>query len=235
MVALAEENPGVGIVSSYQLAGVEVVADGLPFPSTAVPGRDACRAQLLEGRFFFGSPTALLVRGDVVRQRNPFFNESALHADTDSCYSVLRDWDFGFVHQVLTFKRTDNEAISWGLRHLNPHPLDQFIALMSHGRHFLSPEEFDAVMRRFARQYFRLLSRGLFYPHGWAQYEYHQVGLRSIGNELSFIKLSPHILYELMRLVLNPAQTTRSLLRAFRKLQRIRRLSHRDDWASPSL
>jgi len=230
MIALAEENPSVGIVSSYQLAGTEVVADGLPFPSTVVSGRDICRAQVLGGHFFFGSPTSLLVRGDVVRQRKPFFNEAALHADTDACYAILRDWDFGFVHQVLTFKRTDNESISSALRHLEPHPLDKFISLVSHGRHFLNPDEFDAVLRAFTRRYFRLLSRGLFYPHGRARYQYHQVGLRSIGYELSLIKLWPHILYALASMAVHPTRTALELFRGLKRVLRSfrgRRQDHR--------
>src|SRR5204862_7949206 len=96
MVALGEAHPDVGIITSYQLAGTEVVADGLPFPSTVVSGREVCRRQLLDGQFFvFGSPSALLIRGDVVRDRTPFFDESAVHGDTDACYGILQTWDFG--------------------------------------------------------------------------------------------------------------------------------------------
>ncbi|HYL80162.1 MAG TPA: glycosyltransferase family A protein, partial [Candidatus Acidoferrum sp.] len=47
MVRLAETHPSVGVVGAYGLRGTRVAWDGLPFPSTVVPGRDLCRATLL--------------------------------------------------------------------------------------------------------------------------------------------------------------------------------------------
>ena len=224
MVIVGETNPSVGIVTSYQLAGTDVVADGLPFPSTVVSGRQICRIQLLDmvdGHFFvFGSPSAVLIRGDVVRNKVPFFNESAIHGDTDACYSILRTWDLGFVHQVLTFKRVDNAGICADRRHFSPHQLDKFIALVNHGHNFLDRREFDELYRNFRREYFRLLARGLFYPDGWAQYKYHRAGLRTIHYELSLVTLAPHILYTVLSFLMNPAQTTYDLWRAVRRVFR---------------
>ncbi len=39
MVALAQANPSVGIVSSYRLFGDEITGDGLPYSSTVISGR----------------------------------------------------------------------------------------------------------------------------------------------------------------------------------------------------
>lgn len=219
MVDLAEKNPSVGIVSSYRLAGRRILGDGLPSSSSVFSGRDVCRLQLLEGFFFFGSPTSILMRGEVVRSRTPFYNESALHADTDACYAILRDWDFGFVHQVLTFTRTNN-GISSAVRHFSPHHLDKFISLMTHGRNFLDPSEFDADVRWYRRRYFRILARGLFYPRGRAQYQYHRAGLKTIGYDLTLFKLAPHIIYELVDMSLNPKNTVTELNKGLKKVLR---------------
>lgn len=223
MVRLAQENPSVGLVSSYQLAGTRIMGDGLPFPSTVVSGREVCRLQLLHGFFFFGSPTSVLMRAEVVRSRTPFYNETALHADTDAHYAILRDWDFGFVHQVLTFYRTDNESISSSVRHLIPHHLDKFISLVTHGRNFLNKTEFEQFFRWYRRFYFRTLARGLFYPNGWTQFKYHRNGLKTIGYDLSLLKLSHHVLFELMDMVLNPKNTAGELRKAIRKALRFAR------------
>src|SRR5438128_1399449 len=104
MVAVAESNPSVGIVSAYRLAGREVKNVGLPYTSKIVTGRDLCRMQLLDGCFFFGSPTSILLRAEIMRSREPFYSENRYHEDTESCYEILQTWDFGFVHQILTFK-----------------------------------------------------------------------------------------------------------------------------------
>ena len=97
MVDVAADNPTVGIVGAYYLAGRNVQGDGLPFPSFVTSGRLVCRMQLMEGYFFFGTPTSILIRSDIIRNNMPFYDVSALHADTEACYRVLKDHDFGFV------------------------------------------------------------------------------------------------------------------------------------------
>src|SRR4029450_3919017 len=78
---------------------------GLPYPSTVVPGKQLSRAMMLGGPRVFGSASALMYRAEYVRRRPAFFDESDFHADVAACYDVLREADFGFVHQVLTFTR----------------------------------------------------------------------------------------------------------------------------------
>ena len=34
------------------------------------------------------------------------------HADTEACFDLLRDNDFGFVHQVLTYTRVRPQSLS---------------------------------------------------------------------------------------------------------------------------
>lgn len=216
MVDLAEANPRVGIVSSYQLQGAEVAATGLPFPSTVVNGRDLCRRQLLQGLFVFGSATAVLYRADAVRRRNPFYDEAMLHQDTDAAYRILREWDFGFVHQVLTYYRTDNEGISSATRSLSPHFLDKFIVILKHGRGFLSEGEYAEFLAKFRRRYFRVLGRGLFFRNGWRQYQYHREVLKGFGFDLTLGQIAPHALYEMLDLILNPKHTIGEIVRALR-------------------
>ncbi len=218
MVTLAESHPTVGLVSSYQLAGSRIMGDGLPVSSAVFSGREICRRQLLDGFFFFGSPTAILIRAAAVRSRKPFYNESAIHADTDACYDVLRNWDFGFVHQVLSFYRTENESISSSVRDLNPHHLDKFISLLNHGKHFLNESELEEFLRWYKKDYFRLLAHCLFRRKGWAQFQYHRQGLRTVSFDLNLIKLAPFIVAEIVDLALNPKNTIRDLVRAVKRV-----------------
>ena len=103
MVAVAEARPSVGIVGAYALEGQRVAWTGLPYPSPLVCGREICRRHLLEGLYVFGSANAVLYRSDLVRSRDPFYNEANIHADTEVCFALLKTSDFGFVHQILTF------------------------------------------------------------------------------------------------------------------------------------
>ena len=108
MVELAEQNPSVGIVSAYRLEESKVTLDGLPHTISVLPGREIARATLLDWPYgyLFGSPSSLLIRSDLIRARDPFYNpENRFTNDLEACYEVLHAADFGFVHQVLTFTR----------------------------------------------------------------------------------------------------------------------------------
>jgi glycosyltransferase involved in cell wall biosynthesis len=113
MVQLAETNPTVGIVSAYRLEETRVTLTGLPHSISVLPGPEICRSTLLAEPYpyLFGAPSSLLIRSDRVRKRDPFYNvDNPFQNDSEACYEVLRESDFGFVHQVLTFTRRDAES-----------------------------------------------------------------------------------------------------------------------------
>jgi len=114
MVELAAKHPSVGIVSAYRLEETRVTLDGIPHAVSVVSGREIARSTLLGGRpypYLFGSPTSLLVRGDLIRKRDRFYNvANTFQHDQEACYELLQECDFGFVHQVLTFTRRPESA-----------------------------------------------------------------------------------------------------------------------------
>lgn len=207
MVAIAEAHPRVGLVGSYYLKGTKILGWGLPYPSPAVPGRTLCRLQLLDDLYFMGSPTSLLMRAEVARAHFPFFASDVLHADTEACYRTLREWDFGFVHQVLSFLRTDDASRMGAVRDFMPHYLDKYIILTNYGSDFLSAEELAATMRRQHHVYFRMLGEAVITgrpPEFWA---YHRRGLATIGYDLRWHRLWKYILMSLAEFVFNPLNT----------------------------
>jgi glycosyltransferase involved in cell wall biosynthesis len=113
MVELAEANPSVGIVSAYRLEETRVTLTGLPHSISVLPGHEICRSTLLGHPYpyLFGAPSSLLIRSDLVRGRDPFYNvDNPFQDDQEACYEVLRTSDLGFVHQVLTFTRRDEAS-----------------------------------------------------------------------------------------------------------------------------
>jgi len=74
MVDVVESHPSVGLVSAFALVNGWVDLDGLPYPSTVMPGREIARLGLLGGPYVFGSPSSVLLRADLVRGRTPFFD-----------------------------------------------------------------------------------------------------------------------------------------------------------------
>jgi hypothetical protein len=122
-------------------------------------GRDAARRHLLEPIFLFGSPSTLLFEANVVRARTPFYAEGPLHSDTETVYEILREHDFAFVHQVLSFTRRQQGSLTSDARALNPLELDRMIVTKRFGPVFLDPDEYDACFAKAQAWFYSGLAR----------------------------------------------------------------------------
>jgi len=198
MVEVAEANPSVGIVGAYRLDEDRVNLDGLPYPSTVIPGREVCRLSLLGGPWVFGSPTSLLIRSDIIRSRETFYKESVIHADTEVCFDILQNWDFGFVHQVLTFPRRHNESLSSLMHRFNTRRLANFITFLRYGPVYLSEEEYEKRLERVVENYYRFLARSVFELQDGEFWNYHRNELKKLGYPLSTARLLKASLLELL-------------------------------------
>jgi glycosyltransferase involved in cell wall biosynthesis len=182
MVALMEAHPSVGLVSAYRLDDRHVNLDGLPHPSTVVPGRELGRRSMTTGPYVFGSPTSVLFRGRFFRSAPAFFNDASLHPDVEACYAILRESDFGFVHQVLSFTRRHDETVTSRLaRRLNSYLLGQIEVVLRHGRAFLDEEEYALVLARRLRRHRRFLLKSLLRRRDPAFWDFHERGLDRLG------------------------------------------------------
>ena len=223
MLSVGEQYPSVGIVASYLLKGREVEGVGLNYPSLFVSGRDICRKQLLEGRFFFGSPTSILMRSEMVRSRDPFYGESTLHGDTEACYELLETWDFGFVHQVLSFTRTDNESITSKVASFNPHILDKLIVVKKFGPMYLTDEEYRQCWNGIESRYLKYLGESLLRRRGGSFWDYHRSGMQTIGYHAALGKLALYGVLAAADLLLHPKNTVLGLHARYRRKARARR------------
>ena len=212
MVALAEENPSVGIVGAFGLRGNEVVWAGLPYPCRKVSGRKICRALLLHDFYVFGTATALLYRSDLVRNRNPFYNESNLHCDSEVCLVLLKSCDFGFVHQVLTFTRVRPGSLTSLSAEINTVIAGKLYDLMMYGKDFLSESEFRSRRAYWLRDYYHFLARQLGKGRNREFWAYHKRKLRESGVGYSRLRLALALLEQFLGALLNPLRTVRRLL-----------------------
>lgn len=220
MVETAEKNPSVGIVSSYYLTEKKVGNVGLPYRSEFLSGKQICKKQLLDGGFFFGTPTSLLFRAEIVRTRTPFYTEGHLYEDTEACYEILQDWDFGFVHEILTFTRTENESILSRMRYFDTGHLDKFIVVYRYGRSFLDAYEYERAFSRTKNDYLEYLVQNVFIGGGKAFWEYHKNGLATIGYRLNIRELRVHILRAVLDIGFNPKKTVGRIGSAYRQKKR---------------
>src|SRR5262249_33593599 len=147
MLALAEAHPSVGVVSSYRLMGNIV----LPGPGPArdkgfMTGREACRAFFVDEMYLFGSPTTTMVRADLARARAPFYPEGRYFEDAEVMYELLRNADFGFVQQILSFSREERGS-TWDVMVANgARRLSALTQLVTYGRESLEPSEYERLL-----------------------------------------------------------------------------------------
>ena len=200
MVEVAETYPTVGIVGSYRLDETDVNLDGLPYPSPCTSGRAIGRRYFLGGRYIFGSPSSLLIRSDLIRKREKVYDESTLHGDKLACLDILREADFGFVHQVLTFTRRHNESATSFIKKYKTYRLGTLQALLAYGSFYLSSEEYVKCLQLRYFKYYRFLAKSVINYQGSDFLRFHKNALNDLGHKFSFFKLFGAVLWELLNL-----------------------------------
>jgi glycosyltransferase involved in cell wall biosynthesis len=212
LVEVAEGYPSVGIVGSYAVAGTKVRGIGLPLKTNFFSGREVCRLRLL-GANVIGSPTSLLYRADVVRNEKAFFPGSAPHVDIAACFRTLQYFDYGYVHQILSFERVHEESASSGLRGFNPWLVDRIEFLVTYGKTCLTPEEFEKQMEELLAGYYEYLAVEVVNFRISKYWDYYKNRMHGLGLDLSYSRIAKATIWKLLDLLLNPKQTIEKILR----------------------
>jgi len=211
MVRLAEEHPTVAIVGAYQIRGTGVASPGLPYPKTVTSGREICRRQLLGGPYIFGAPTTVLFRSDIVRARDAFYNESNLHADDEACLEFLEQADFGFVHQILTYRRVQEGSMTSFSERFNTYVPGLLHLLVKFGPTYLTEDERSTRIREVLRDYYRSLARSVFARRDAAFWQYHRTKLTELGYPMSRARIAGAAISMIVDLLINPKVTLQKL------------------------
>lgn len=213
LVAVAQSNPKVAMVTSYVLDGRHVAFDGLPFPQTVFSGREVCRMRLLKQVKVFGGPSASLLRASVVRAKQPFYIPTTYHGDNDAYLTILQDHDFGFVHQVLVYQRRGEDSKSTGyLVRVNAYPAADVFEIQKFGPLYLTPDEQRERLATVTDEYYRFLAYSLLNGAGREFRQYHFGYVRGFGVEVSKAKLAWYMLRRLVDMLLNPKRTIESII-----------------------
>jgi glycosyltransferase involved in cell wall biosynthesis len=170
MVGLSEEHPNIGIVSAYRLEETRVTLTGLPHSISVIPGREMARSILLGGPYpqLFGSPSSLLIRSDLIRSRDPFYDvdfdiseDYPFTEDLAACMEILRDSDFGFVHQVLTFTRRHEHSPFSNFARLRATVPEHLNLIVRYGPVYLDRDEYQRILAVYLVHYLASLGRSL--------------------------------------------------------------------------
>jgi glycosyltransferase involved in cell wall biosynthesis len=224
MVEAAERDPSIGVVGSYSLEGRDVAFDGLPYPSSFVDGKAVCRLFFLESRYVFGSATQLLLRSDLVLRHTPFYQESYdPFEDAATIFQLLKDCNFGFVHQVLTFSRRDNPSLMKSLLDFDCPIAFQIFMQREFGHDFLTPDEDRAQMQWRERAYFQTLADGVVELKGREFWKFHRAMLKRMGYSFRSAHVWRLLLGGVGDIVLNPKRTVTLFIDSLRRLRKERR------------
>ena len=217
MVQAFERSKSIGLVSSYWLHGDVIAGSGYPYPTPMLPGKECGRWSLRTGNYAFGSQTTVMYRSSLVRERNPFYNESLPHADLEKCMEILACRDFGFVHQVLSFSRLDDASITSSIVRFAPYALDRYIITQRYASVFVEPREASALRRKARRVYYRVLAKAAIQLREPAYWRYHLLGLKVLKETINWPYLGLQVGLMSLWLALNPGMTAIAALHSWER------------------
>jgi len=204
MVELGEKHPSAAVIGAYVVSSRGVTLAGLPVGKSIFSGYDVCRSHLFGGPEVMGAPSAVLYRSQVIRKREDFFPGTAPSADAAVYYEILRDWDFGFVHQILSFERVHDEALSGGQRQLHAFLLDKIAFLKRYAGAYGTLEEQSERFRQLMNEYYGTLATALVHRYPRSYWDYHQKRLSEVGLSIEGSRLARALVTKALNLILNP-------------------------------
>lgn len=189
MVAFAESHPTAGIIGCYQQSKDKIKWKKLPPSTEIISGQEICRRGLLDGGELFGTPTSLLYRSELVRKSERFYPHSLDYADTSACYKYLRDCDFGFVHEVLSFERIHDQQISEEVRNTGKGDVAYIQTLLEFGPIYLDADEFELRKKEVIENYHKWLGGYILKMAKKEFWAYHSSSMRDLGYPISWGKV----------------------------------------------
>lgn len=165
MSALGLSHPRVGVIGAFR--ELEGAIDPSPDAPVAevTDGRALCRATLRGEIFLFGSPTSVMYRADLVRERPAFYTPGAFFDDTDVALELLQSSDFGFVREVLTHTSRDPGSTLGRVLSYDIGLLHRFVTIRRIGAAYFDPAELRVLDREVASAYYEQLVRRLLRHH----------------------------------------------------------------------
>lgn len=213
MVELAETHPSVAMVGAYMMAGRRVVNTGLEYAQQVVGGRQICRDTLMGGPYVFGSPTSLLYRADLLKRTKAFYPNSNPHSDTTAIYEALQTFDFGFVHQVLSFARIHAASQTSRSKKFGVINLAMVADLARFGPVYLDKGEFQMRLDHMLDQYYGWLAPAIFEHSGDKEFwRLQRSGLAEIGMQLSRGRLFKAVVRKGFSALLKPGKAVSQLM-----------------------
>ena len=153
--------------------------------------------------------TSLLLRSDLVRKRPVFFNEPHLHADHEFCFEVLKESDFGFCQQVLSYTRPRPGSTSSFAEKFDVIVLGKFAIFLKYGHELLNQTEYRPVLAKRRGNYYKALAHSMLRLRPGAYWKYHRDTLLAYGYRISPLLLTIALVQDVLTQLLHPINAFR--------------------------
>lgn len=213
MVRVAEQHPSVGLVGGYTMDGRAVLWHGPLHSLNPLPGREVCRSMLLGGPYILGSMTSLLVRSDLVRKQAKVFDEQNPHREIAACFEVLRESDYGYVHQVLSFSRPRERSADVFARTFHTCILGSVVVFLKYGPVFLNGTEYQRRWKELRWEYHRILAMSWLRRRPKEFWKLHKDTLEAFGSRIDGKLLTAGVMIELASRLSRPLHSIRDAWR----------------------
>lgn len=212
MVRVAEADQRVGVVGAYTLVGSRIRCQGLAYPATHVPGAEVARQTLLGAYYLFWSPSSLLIRSDIIRNGMPFYASGRISTDLDALYKVFDQWDFGFVHQVLSYARVhEGSQTAKDAKGAHAQKLSKLDLLNRYGSRYLAPAELETRVGEVKAEYYTWLGKSVFDRRSRDFWSFQREEFERLGGDYSMWRVLGATLREFRS---KPARSVRRYLRS---------------------
>jgi glycosyltransferase involved in cell wall biosynthesis len=213
MVRMAERHPSVGLVGGYTMDGRAVLWPGPPHPANTVRGFEVCRDLLLGGPYVLGSMTSLLLRSDLVRKQAKLFDEQSPHREIGACFELLRESDYAYVHQVLSFSRPRTEVAELFAKSFQSCILGSVVTWLKYGPIFLNNAEYNRHWRSLRWGYHRIFARSWLRCCPRQFWKFHKDTLKAFGGRIDRGLLTACVIVELAARLARPVDSIRAAWR----------------------
>ena len=217
MVEAANRDPQIGVVGSYYLFGRQLLGWGVADRKAVIPGDEVRRDHLLTDIYYLGTPTTMLYRSSALAEATPCFRPGLFYPDTDLCFRLFRRWKYGFVHQVLSFVRNDNDGISSDFEEFDFIPAYRYALAREYGPEVLSRQELRKAIRAWRSIYFGRLGNALMAGRPGEYWEFHKKNFRVFGADLRRTDLIWPAAIAGLDMVFNPKATAERTIRCLRR------------------
>ncbi|HEY6644786.1 glycosyltransferase family 2 protein [Povalibacter sp.] len=214
MVACAESDPKVAVVGAYSLYGEQLGHVSTPFRKSGIfDGKEAVYLYLKNPEGFLGSPTCVLYRSSEVRRRDPFFIEDSPCEDVDACFEIFREHSFGFIYQILSFNRRDNDSLWARIRSYRPTVMHRVYLLHRYGKGILTKAQFSELQQVAENALYRVLGEARLTPSYQKLLSFYQQSLALAGVHLNPWRIWTKTAKHGLKTFGNPASTLPALIR----------------------